>query len=79
MTEQSIRDDIRTAYIRPADIFGGYGAEHRAELFDAWERRIRAEAWDEGFDEASDDIGRSQMMRDLGESNNPYRKELDND
>lgn len=35
-------------------------------------RRAQAEAWDAGFDEASDDIGRAQMMRDLGESGNPY-------
>jgi len=32
------------------------------------------EVWDEGFDEASDDIGRAQMMADMGEGLNPYRR-----
>lgn len=42
---QSVRDEIREAYVRPPSIFGGYGAEHRSEIFDSWERRIQADAF----------------------------------
>lgn len=45
MSDENIRDDIREAYVRPPNIFGGYGAEHRAEIFDSWERRIQADAF----------------------------------
>lgn len=37
------------------------------------DRQVAERAWDEGFDEASDDLGRSQMMSDMGEGLNPYR------
>lgn len=37
-------------------------------------RLMLAEVWDAGFDEASDDIGRAQLLADCGESTNPYRK-----
>lgn len=38
-----------------------------------WMPGLFAPIWDEGFDEASDDLGRSQLMADMGEDLNPYR------
>lgn len=37
-------------------------------------RNAVIEVWDDGFDEASDDLGRAAMMADMGEDLNPYRK-----
>ena len=38
-------------------------------------RELQRKAWNEGFDEASDDLGRAEFMESYGESTNPYRKE----
>lgn len=35
-------------------------------------KRAQAKAWDEGFDEGVDDIGRAEAMRAYGEGLNPY-------
>ena len=35
-------------------------------------RELQRKAWDEGFDEASDDLGRAAEMASYGESTNPY-------
>lgn len=45
--------------------------------FDRWLDSVKAKAWDEGFDTASDDTGLSEMMADLGEDLNPHRKNHD--
>lgn len=44
------------------------------EYLKHWMPGLFAHIWDEGFDEASDDLGRAQMMADMGEDLNPYRK-----
>mgnify|MGYP003606964392 CR=1 FL=1 len=49
------------------------GQSFKAEEFDRWLRAVKAEAWAEGFDEASDDTGRDEMMHDMGESLNRFR------
>lgn len=60
-TTKGIRLDARNGGCLPAD-------------FDAWlaevERAAAEKAWDEGFDEAMDDLGAS-----IENGMNPYRKE----
>lgn len=38
-------------------------------------RVAQEKAWNEGFDEASDDLGRAELMQEFDESTNPYTKD----
>lgn len=44
--------------------------EESAAEFDRWLDKVKAEAWDEGFDECADDIGAG-----IESGLNPHRKE----
>lgn len=65
-------EEVRRAYYdrRFMETKNGAGL---VEEFDAWLKEEKAKAWDEGFDEAMDDIGASASMAEHGGSTNPYR------
>ena len=68
MPQQSWSNEYQEGWIRAV-----VGQVFKVEEFDRWLRAVKAEAWAEGFDEASDDTGRDEMMHDMGESLNPFR------
>lgn len=46
----------------------------RARVLELY-RVAQEKAWNAGFDEASDDLGRAELMQEFDESTNPYTKD----
>lgn len=43
------------------------------KVFEDWLREMRAYAWEQGFDEARDDLGAAVLAQEYGEVTNPHR------
>lgn len=78
MISSTSTNAVREAYIRHRtrhlDDLDGVVRFFEGASFDMWLQGELARVWDEGFDEASDDLGKSQMMADMGQDLNPYRR-----
>lgn len=78
MNRNQITDDhMRNLFYFGAPVAGEFFYELRRKDWDAWiaehDRQVAYQAWNEGFDEAMDDIGASESMAEHGETSNPYR------
>lgn len=87
MRREEITDEhMRNLFIARDRTFGADFSAGTVQFFrdqsagdwDAWiaehDRQVAERAWNEGFDEAMDDIGAAESMAEHGESTNPYRR-----
>ena len=61
-------DDIRTIYAYSREEYEGGEAKDYFEAFDAWLKQVKAEAWDEGYED-----GQRPFLKHVGD--NPYREQ----